>query len=240
MEAWNQQSRKEIKNLEKVQAKALCQILEVPISTPYIGILSELGIWKVEYRIDYRRIMFIQNILKSNQRRLAKRVVLYQKETEEEDTIYQTTKKAMDKYGIEIGKIAEMRKSELKKLVKEAISKEMEKDISKAAANMTKLRFITNYEFKRKEYVNRMKGSECIHTLKTRLNMLPVYANYKGDMTKEKTCLHCGKEEDNTEHLVECKQLGETILKKEDINNDDNPGLWRLINERTRYNLNTR
>ena len=171
---------------------------------------------------------------------LTKRVVLSQKETEEEDTVYQTTKKAMDKYGIEIDKIAEMRKSELKKMVKEAINKEMENDIRKAATNMTKLRFTTNYEFKRKEYVNKMGGFECIHTLKTRLNMLPVFANFKGDMTKEKICLHCRKEEDNTEHLVECKQLGDTILKKEDIYNDDNPSLWRLINERTQYNLNSR
>ena len=101
IEAWNQQTKKELKNLEKIQAKALCQILEVPISTPYMGLLNELGIWKVEYRIDYRRIMFIQNILKSNQRRLTKRVLLDQKESEEEDTIYQTTKKALDKYSID-------------------------------------------------------------------------------------------------------------------------------------------
>ena len=240
IEAWNQQTRKEIKNLEKVQAKALCRILEVPISTPYMGILSELGIWKVEYRVDYRRIMFIQNILKSNQRRLTKRVVLDQKDSEEEDTIYQTTKKALDKYGVDIDEIAEMKKSKLKKLVKSAINKQMEKDIRKAAENMTKMRFIRNYEFKRKDYVNKMGGYECMLTLKTRLNMLPVFANYKGDVTKEKICVHCKLEEDNTEHLLECRQLGETILKKEDIYDEGNPQLWRLLNERIQYNLNTR
>ena len=112
-----------------------------------MGLLSELGVWKVEYRIDYRRIMFIQNILKSNQNRLTKRVVLNQKESEEEGTIYETTKKALIKYGIDIEEIAEMKKSELKKLVKEEINKQMEKDIRKAAENMTKLRFIRSYEF---------------------------------------------------------------------------------------------
>ena len=114
-EAWNHQTKKELKNLEKIQAKALCQILEVPISTPYMGLLSELGVWKVEYRIDYRRIMFIQNILKSKENRLTKRVVLDQKENEEEGTIYETTKKALVKYGIDIEEIAEMKKSKLKK-----------------------------------------------------------------------------------------------------------------------------
>ena len=179
IEAWNKQTKKEIKNLEKLQAKALCQILEVPTSTPYIGLLSELGIWKIEYRIDYRRIMFIQNILKSNQGRLTKRVVLNQKETEEEDTIYHTTKKALNKYGIDIENIAEMKKSELKKMVKDAITEQMEKDIRKAAENMTKLRFIKNYEFKRKEYIDKLGGYACMFALKTRLNMLPVFQTSK-------------------------------------------------------------
>ena len=240
IEAWNHQTKRELKNLEKIQAKALCQILEVPISTPYMGILNELGIWKVEYRIDYRRIMFIQNILKSNQRRVTKRVVLDQKDSEEEDTIYQTTKKALVKYGINIDLIAEMKKSALKKAVKEAIKKQMEKDIKKAAEHMTKLRFINTQEFKRKGYINKLGGSACILALKTRLNMLPVFANYKGDVSMDKTCAHCKMEDDCTEHLVECRGIGETILKKDDINNDENPELWKLINERTQYNLKTR
>ena len=76
--------------------------------------------------------------------------------------------------------------------------------------------------------------------LKTRLNMLPVFANFKGDVTMEKICVHFKMEEDNTEHLVECRQLGETILKKEDIADDGNPELWKLMTERIKYNLNTR
>ena len=239
IEAWNLQTKKEIKNLEKIQAKALCQILEVPVSTPYMGILCELGIWKVEYMIEYRRIMFIQNILKSNEKRLTKRVLLNQKETEEEGTIYDTTKKALDRYDIDI-QDEEMRKSTLKKLVKEAIDMRMKEDIKKAAENMKKLRFLRDYECRRKEYVNKLGGDACIQTIKTRLNMLPVFANFKGDITKDKICEHCKTEEDNTEHLVTCKQLGKTILKADDINNDTNPELWKLINERTMYNLNTR
>ena len=240
IEAWNHQTKKELKNLEKIQAKALCQILEVPISTPYMGLLSELGVWKVEYRIDYRRIMFIQNILKSKENRLTKRVVLDQKENEEEGTIYETTKKALVKYGIDIEEIAEMKKSKLKKMVKEAINKQMEKDIKKAAENMTKLRFIRTNEFKRKTYVNKLGGFACMLALKTRLNMLPVFANYKGDVSMDRTCAHCKMADDNTEHLVECRQLGDTILKREDICNDENPELWKLLNERIQYNLNTR
>ena len=116
----------------------------------------------------------------------------------------------------------------------------MEKDIRKAAENMTKLRFISTYEFKRKYYVNKLGGFACILAIKTRLNMLPVFANFKGDVSMDKTCAHCKIDDDSTEHLVECREIGETILKKEDIYDDGNPELWKLINERTQYNFNTR
>ena len=72
IDAWNKQTKKEIKELEKQQAKALCSLLQLPKTTPYLGILNETGIWKVEERINYRRIMLVQNILKSSDRRLSK------------------------------------------------------------------------------------------------------------------------------------------------------------------------
>ena len=242
IEAWNKQTRKEIENLEKVQAKALCKLLEIPKTVPYIGLLSEVGMWKVEHRIDYRRIMLMQNILKSDQRRLSKRVVLEQMEADddEDETIYQTTKKKLEHYKIDINQIAEMSKSELKKLVKSRIGEDMEKIIGEAAEKMTKLRFIKDYRCRRKEYMEKMGGFESIHTLKTRLNMLPVYANYKGDLSMESTCMICQNTEDNTEHLVECSGLGETILTREDLQDDGNEQLWKLINERTKYNLESR
>ena len=53
-----------------------------------------------------------------------------------------------------------------------------------------------------------MDGQASLLVLKTRLNMLPVYKNFKGDMTLNKMCQYCFSEEDSTEHLVDCKELG--------------------------------
>ena len=86
--------------------------------------------------------MLVQNILKSSDRRLCKRLLVEQSEGEEEDTLYATTKIALEKYGIDINRIASMKKSELKKMVKEKIDLEMNRMIQKAAENMTKLRFV--------------------------------------------------------------------------------------------------
>ena len=240
IEAWNRQTKTELKNLEKIQAYALCQILELPRSTPYIGLLSELGMWRIQERIDYRRIMYTQNLLKSDDRRLAKRVILDQKESEEEDTFYDTAKQRLEKYGVDIDMIADMKKSELKKTVKERINNKMEGMFEETAKKMKKLRFITDFKCKRKEYFTQMDGFECLQTIKTRLNMLPVYANYRADVSMQSTCEHCGKVEDNTEHLVECEVLGETIITKENLKDTSNAHTWRLINERVRFNLDNR
>ena len=82
-----------------------------------------------------------------------------------------------------------------------------------------------------------MDGVECLHTVKTRL---PIYGNYKGDTALDTICEHCKKEEDCTEHLLECEALGKSILTRENLKNADNNELWKLINERTRYNLKWR
>ena len=136
--------------------------------------------------------------------------------------------------------IADMKKSELKKTVKERINNKMEAMFEETAKKMKKLRFITDFKCKRKEYFTQMEGFECLQTIKRRLNMLPVYANYRADVSMQSTCEHCGKVEDNTEHLVECEVLGETIITKENLKDTSNAHTWRLINERVRFNLDNR
>ena len=149
-------------------------------------------------------------------------------------------KKALDRYGIDIKSIASMKKSQLKKMVKEEIEKEMNRMIQKAAENMTKLRFVKGSEFGRKPYLDGMDGHASLEILKTRLNMQRVYKNYKADMKLNKMCPYCGTEEDGTEHLVDCQEFGRTMLTSEDIRNTSNTQLWRQLNERITFNLRNR
>ena len=134
-----------------------------------------------------------------------------------------------------------MSKSELKKMIKTRIEEKMATLIKEASKKMTKLRFTSSEtEFKRKRYIMEMNGSESLHTLKTRLNMLPVSSNFKSDVNMDSWCSHCKSAEDTTEHLVECPALGETFLRKEDLKSSDNAKLWKVINERTKFNLENR
>ena len=146
----------------------------------------------------------------------------------------------MEQYGIEISEIAAMKKSELKKKVKRKINEKMNKIIQKAAENMTKLRFVKGESFERKKYMNELGGYECMQTIRTRLNMQPVYQNYKGDIKLKRHCPYCLTEGDKTEHLVECQQLGRTMLTAGDLKNTENIQLWRQLNERITFNLENR
>ena len=103
---------------------------------------------------------------------------------------------------------------------------------------MKKLRFIkTARTFKKKEYISKMSGSEAVQAIKTRLNMLPVYGNYKHDLTLRRLCVLCDKEDDTTEHLLECEVMGVNNISAEHLKNDDNVQLWQQINEVTKFNL---
>ena len=133
-----------------------------------------------------------------------------------------------------------MKKSELKQMVKERIDLEMNRMIQKAAENMTKLRFVKGSKFGKKSYFQTMDGHVSLQVLKTRLNMLPVYKNYKADMTLSKMCPYCTEEDDGTEHLVECEEIGRTLLKGENLRNTDNGQLWRQLIERITFNLQNR
>ena len=65
------------------------------------------------------------------------------------------------------------------------------------------------------------------HVIKTRLNMLPVYGNYKGDLTLRRLCKWCDEEDDTTEHFLTRKAKGISNIKPEQLRNEDNPELWR-------------
>ena len=133
-----------------------------------------------------------------------------------------------------------MTKSRLKVLVKKKIEDRMVK-IIKESENMTKLRFVDCCEeLTRKEYIRKMKGSEAIKALKTRLNMIPIYGNYKGDVTLPRLCSHCNQEEDTTEHLVSCEVFSNHLINPSHLRDEKNVERWRMINELVDSNMSCR
>ena len=79
LEVWTNWRRKYWESLEQIQAESLKSMLRLPKSTPYWGMLNELGVWPLKERIIYKRLMLYQQIIHYNDDRLCKKVVEEQK-----------------------------------------------------------------------------------------------------------------------------------------------------------------
>lgn len=173
LEGWGHISNDEMKKLEHQQAFSLTKLLEIPISTPYWGLLSEIGIWSMEFRIKYRRLMMYQNIiLKSKDNRIAKRIIEDQIKTMEPHTLYETIKDTCSELRINIHNIPSIMKSELKSQAKDRIKGKMAQYIRRKCADMKKLRFLETDCLRRQRYVT--DSDTCKTIMKIRLNMMEV------------------------------------------------------------------
>ena len=239
LEGWNKLSKKEVKKLESIQQKSLCTLLGLPKTTPYVGLLNEVGIWTIEERLKYRKIMLYQNLLQSDDRRLAKNIVVAQKEGEEKDTFYATVKTMTRSLDIDVDSIDTMSKEELKKEIKKQIGRKMVVVVN-SQLHLKKMRFVKEQiEFKRKKYIEEMDASAAVQVLKTRLNMLPIYGNYKGDLSLPRPCPLCKLEDDTTEHMVMCKEIEDSNLSPENLMEED-AEMWTQINEVLHHNIEKR
>lgn len=209
----------------------LRRLLDLPKTAPYEGILSELGIWKVRYTLYYRKVMLYHNILHSDEKRTIKKVVLSQEKNDETGTFWEDVRNIIEELGIQ-GDMKMLKKSELKKSVKVRVEKAMIEEMEKASKTKTKMRFIKiGDKFIRKEYTKEA-GQLVRQTLITKLNMQPVYGNFKGDWSKRIMCPLCVLVDDSTEHLIQCVEGTRTISDPARfLQEDENIQQWWLVND---------
>ncbi len=241
LEAWDSLTNREYETLEKKQGMILRRLLELPQSTSYEGILIEMGIWKARYKLYYRKIMLYHNILHSDDERPIKKVILAQKENEEEGTFWEDVNRMLKEIKFK-GDIQEMKKSKTKKEAKKRIGEVMKAEMERVSKEKTKIRFckVVGDQFVRKEYTKE-EGKQVIQALITKLNMQPVYGNFKGDMLMPIMCPLCLNVEDSTEHLLACAE-GDVITAspKNLLEEDKNIEQWRFVNRVIENNFERR
>ena len=92
LEGWNKLSKSEIAKLESIQQKSLCSLIGVPKTVPYIALLNELGIWTIEQRMRYRKIMLHHNLINSDDERIAKKIGLEQSKMDKTSKVRRRTR----------------------------------------------------------------------------------------------------------------------------------------------------
>ena len=92
MEAWKKLSKGEIQNVEQIQGKALKRIFSLPITTPYIGLIIETGVWPAEQKINYSSLMLYHNIINNSKDRLVKQIIQEQRGQNHSNIFYDKVK----------------------------------------------------------------------------------------------------------------------------------------------------
>ena len=210
IEGWSKINKKQVEKLEKIQKNLLTTILELPASTPYLGLLSEMGIWPFKYLVEYKKVMLLHQIITTKKTRFITEIIEDQIKDTWEGCWTEQTKEICQKYELEINDIRNKTKEQLKKTMKDKIDKELNELIKKESKEKTKLRFCS--DFKQKEYTmnGRINNQTVKNILKLRMNMFELKCNYKG-ISKSETCDLCKKYRDTTEHLFECKKIKKKI-----------------------------
>ena len=109
--AWGRILTREIEEIEKMQTKALKQLLQVPISTLTAGVLMDTGIWPAKGYLQY-------SIAKE---RIAKIIVKEQRKYNLQQIFYSRVNSISEETGADIN-AADNSKSAWKKLIKQKIN----------------------------------------------------------------------------------------------------------------------
>ena len=218
-ETWVNVSNQEIKSMNQGHYHALRKIFEQRESTPYYGILMETGIWPYSYVILYKRLMYFHHLLHSDERRIARQIVINQmKGLGKGKTWYQDGVRGwLTKFGLEKNEeeMLKISKSAWKKAVKEKIESTVKAELEKEAKTKTKLRFTTT--FGRQDYTKECRMEEVKMIMKIRLNMVELKANFRGKY-KDNLCPACKQTEETTEHVILCPEYKALLQNTLEIN----------------------
>jgi len=220
-EAWSMIKEKDNDILHQAQAEFLKIIFEQKTSTPFWGIIAETRIWPWKFTIIKKKLMFLHQLINAtDDRRIAKKILLDQIQSQQYHGWYYTLQNEIKEYNINIS-IDNMMKTTKSKWKNEIESKLVLniKKIDKIK-NKTKMRYIK--EFKKQDYLKQYNGKTCQIIMQIRLNMVETRENYKSKYQQSNTlCQACKLTEETTEHIFKCQKLRELSSHQLNSNNFD-------------------
>ena len=152
LEAWGKINEDGMNEIEKIQGLALKRIFNFPISTSYIGLIMEKGAWPANQRIQCNTMMLYHNIMNSDHKRIARKILVEQTKSNNKNTMISKVKQIAQEIGVKLKNVESMSKSKWKKQVKEKIGKSMEERTKQEMTNKTKARTIIKDKWGRKKY----------------------------------------------------------------------------------------
>ena len=243
MEAFGNIKPEEMQKLEKYQGEVLRRLTNMPKSTVYLGLLQELGVWKIKDMMLYKKIMLLHNIVTSKDERIIKKIINEQDKNPIPNCWLDCLKKQLEEIGMttDLKEIKRKTKKETKNEAKKKIEEKLIQQINKNAT--TKMRTVIKTNFGKKKYIDEgeLNEEETKEALKVRLHMKNYKANYKGS-SSNLSCRFCQKVEETTEHIImECEKLCSARrglkLQEGDLEKDDSKAIRRVVKMSKRVDM---
>lgn len=177
--------------------------------------LYETGVWPVEWKVGYQKLMLLQMLLDSEEDRQARRILEEQEKEGKEYGFYHECQKICDKIAVEIREVREMKKESWKKRVKQGIEMEIRAKHKVNRVQKKKLRHggESKRTWQAAKYLRETGVSKAAEIMRTRTEMWDIGRN----QGKDRKCKGC-KTEESTEHIINCWEvkirLGEEVKEE--------------------------
>ena len=93
-----------------IKGTALKRIFNLPVST-YIGLIMETGMWPANQRIQYSIMMLYHNIMISDHKRVARKIIAEQAKSDHKNTMISKVKQIAQEIGLKLKNVENMSKS---------------------------------------------------------------------------------------------------------------------------------
>ena len=113
----------------------------------------ETGTWPANQRIQYSIMMLYHNIMNSDHKRIARKILPEQTKNKHKNTMISKEKQIEQEIGLKIKNIENMSKCKWKKQMKGKIGKSTEKVTKHKMANKTKARTVVENKCERKKFL---------------------------------------------------------------------------------------
>ena len=108
-------------SIQKKLGKALKRIFNLSITTPFIGLIIETGVWPAEQTINYSSLMLYENIINSTKDRLVKQIIQEIRAQNHQNTFYEKVRAISEELSIKLEAAVTMKKSEWKRAIKDKV-----------------------------------------------------------------------------------------------------------------------
>ena len=207
-EVWYNLTDSQIVKLEQIDEMFFRRILDVPKTTPKVGLYIEFGKIPLKFIMKMRRMMYYWHILTRNEDELLQKFYNVQKFSPSKfDWVNQIQKdKAELKLELSEVNIKSMKYDEFKSIMK----KKMEQVNNK---RKKKTENISLTKFSPKEYFlsKNLSVTEVKNLFKIRTSMIDVKSNFHSTNDDNMWCRTCNLFTETQEHLVNCPPIREKL-----------------------------